>query len=175
MLARNARVWGGRVRWNDGLGSLFDLGTLPASPGLADYALVLDAAPAGVFELMVHPVRDASAVAGLTYSFENEDTDYRNGVDAHVEWSLSQFVNESMHVGLVGYFLQQVSGDSGAGAVLGDFKSRVAAVGPQVGVFFPVGRQKAYANLKGYWEFDAKNRIEGWNVWLTVSLPLSGW
>ncbi|HEY0973768.1 MAG TPA: ChbG/HpnK family deacetylase [Solimonas sp.] len=66
MLARNARVWRGRVRWNDGLGSLFDLGTLPADPALSDYARVLTAAPAGVFELMVHPVRGAAAVDGLT-------------------------------------------------------------------------------------------------------------
>ena len=118
--------------------------------------------------------REFSAVAGLTYSFENEDTDHRNDIDAHLEWSLSQFVNGSMHLGVVGYFYHQVSGDSGAGAVLGGFESRVAGVGPQLGLIFPVGRQKAYANLKGHWEFDAKNRIEGWNVWLTVSLPLAG-
>ena len=27
-------------------------------------------------------------------------------------------------------------------------------------------------NPKGYHEFDAKNRLEGWNVWLTVAIPL---
>jgi hypothetical protein len=49
----------------------------------------------------------------------------------------------------------------GSGAVLGDFKSRVSAVGPQIGYFFPVESQKWYANLKGYYEFDAQNRLEG--------------
>ena len=116
--------------------------------------------------------RELSAVLGFTYNFKNPDTDYQNGVDAHLDWAASQFLSEQWQVGLVGYFYHQVSGDSGAGAVLGDFKSRVYAVGPQVGYFFPVGGSKWYLNLKGFYEFEAKNRPEGWNVWLTVSLPL---
>ena len=81
---------------------------------------------------------------GFTYNFKNPDTDYQNGVDAHLDWAASQFLSEQWQVGLVGYFYQQVSGDSGAGAVLGDFKSRVYAIGPQVGYFFPVGGSKWY-------------------------------
>jgi len=29
---------------------------------------------------------------------------------------------------------------------------------------------QGYLNLKGYWEFAAKNRAEGWNLWLTFSI-----
>ena len=43
----------------------------------------------------------------------------------------------------------------------------------QVGHFFPVGKQKGYVNLKAYWEFAAQNRAEGWNLWVSVALPLS--
>lgn len=107
-----------------------------------------------------------SAVLGLTHNWENNDTNYKNGTDAHLDWATSQFFNEQFHAGLVGYFYNQMSGDSGSGAVLGDFKSRVSALGPQVGYFFPVGGQKWYLNFKGYYEFDAKNRPEGWNIWL---------
>jgi hypothetical protein len=71
------------------------------------------------------------------------------------------------------YAYQQLSGDSGAGAALGAFKSRVFAIGPQVGYFFPVDKEKGYVNLKGYWEFAAENRAEGWNVWLSLALPLA--
>lgn len=66
MLRRNVRRWQGRVSWNAGMGSLFDLGAMPAQPTLADYRRVLEAAGEGVFELMVHPVPDAEAVRGLT-------------------------------------------------------------------------------------------------------------
>ncbi|MEJ8822629.1 transporter [Variovorax humicola] len=118
--------------------------------------------------------REFSIVGGLTYNFENTDTHYQNGVDAHVDWAASQFLSEQVHVGLVGYFYDQLTGDSGSGATLGPFKSRVAAVGPQVGYFFPIGAQKGYLNLKAYWEFAAENRAKGWNVWLTLALPLSG-
>ena len=116
--------------------------------------------------------REFSAVAGVTYNFENHDTNYRNGVDGHIDWAASQFFSERLHAGLVGYFYRQLSGDSGSGARLGDFNSRTNAIGPQVGYFFPFGRSKGYVNLKGYWEFDAAHRTEGWNVWLTVGLPL---
>lgn len=113
-----------------------------------------------------------SATAGLTYNFENPDTDYRNGVDFHLDWGVSQFLSEQLHVGLVGYSYYQLSGDSGAGARLGAFKSQVFGIGPQVGYMFLVGGRPAYLNLKGYHEFGAKNRTEGWNAWLTLALPI---
>jgi len=116
--------------------------------------------------------REFSAVLGATYNFENPDTNYQNGIDMHLDWGASQFLSEQTHIGLVGYFYHQVTGDSGSGAVLGDFKSRVNAIGPQLGYLFPMGKKQAYLNLKGYWEFDAENRPEGWNMWLTLSLPL---
>jgi len=113
-----------------------------------------------------------SIVGGLTFNGENNDTDYRNGIDAHIDWAASQFLSEQVHIGLVGYFYHQLTGDSGSGARLGDFKSSVSGIGPQIGYFFPVGKEKGYVNLKGYWEFDAKNRAEGWNLWLSLALPL---
>lgn len=118
--------------------------------------------------------RELSVVAGLTYNFENHDTHYRNGIDSHIDWALSQFFNEQFHAGVAGYVYNQLSGDSGSGAVLGDFHSRANGVGPQAGYFFPFGAGKGYVNLKGFWEFEAAHRVEGWNVWLTVALPLGG-
>ncbi|MGH8863303.1 MAG: SphA family protein [Burkholderiales bacterium] len=113
-----------------------------------------------------------SAVLGFTHNFENSDTDYQNGLDGHLDWAASQFLSERLHLGVAGYFYEQLSGDSGTGATLGDFKSKVSAIGPQVGYFLDVGGQKWYANLKGFYEFDAENRPEGWNIWLAVAIPL---
>jgi hypothetical protein len=112
-----------------------------------------------------------SVVAGVTYNFKNSDTQYKNGVSGHIDWAASHFVTAQTHVGLVGYVYNQLSGDSGSGAVLGDFKSRVSAIGPQVGYFFPIGGKKWYVNVKGYWEFNANNRPEGWNVWTSLVIP----
>jgi len=115
---------------------------------------------------------EASAVVGFTHNWRNPDTDYKNGVDGHLDWAASQFLSEQFHIGLVGYVYRQLTGDSGSGAVLGDFKSQVSAVGPQAGYFLKVGDQQWYLNLKGYREFDAKHRLEGWNMWLTLAIPL---
>lgn len=114
--------------------------------------------------------REFSAVLGFTYNFENPDTNYQNGIDAHIDWAASQFLNEHLHVGVVGYFFNQITDDSGEGARLGGFRSRVAGIGPQIGYKFDVNDKVAgYVNLKGYWEFAAKNRPEGWNVWLSLA------
>lgn len=118
--------------------------------------------------------RELSAVLGLTYNFENTDTHYKNGIDSHLDWAASQFLSANWQVGVAGYVYYQLSGDSGSGAKLGPFKSRVAAVGPEVGYAFTIGGLPAYANLRGYWESWAQNRLEGYAVYATVVIPLGG-
>ena len=59
----------------------------------------------------------------------------------------------------------------GRDAVLGAFESRVFGIGPHLGYIFPLGSgHQGYLNLKGYWEFEADRRAEGWNTWLTFSI-----
>jgi hypothetical protein len=111
-----------------------------------------------------------SAVAGFTYNFKNQDTQYQNGIDFHVDWGASQFLSKQVFVGLVGYAYQQITDDSGQNPILGGFRSRVLGIGPQIGYLFPVGDMQGYLNLKGYGEFDAANRPSGWNTWLTFSI-----
>jgi hypothetical protein len=113
---------------------------------------------------------EMSAVAGFTYNFTNPYLDYQNGIDVHLDWGLSKFISKEVHVGLVGYAYQQLTGDSGDGATFGDFKSRVFAIGPQIGFLFPVGDMQGYLNVKGYKEFSAENRAEGWNAWVTFAI-----
>src|SRR5471030_2070156 len=111
-----------------------------------------------------------SAVVGATYNLQNQSTQYQNGVDLHLDWAASQFVTEQIHIGLVGYVYDQVTPDIGALPVQGGFQSSIAAAGPQVGYLFPLGKMQGYLNLKGYKEFAAVNRPEGWNVWLTFAI-----
>jgi hypothetical protein len=115
--------------------------------------------------------QEFSAVLGFTYNFENADTRYQNGVDAHLDFAASHFVSPACHVGVAGYVYVQLTGDSGEGATLGDFKSQVMGFGPQAGWF--IGERKWYLNLKGYYEYNARNRPRGWNAWLTLAIPLT--
>jgi hypothetical protein len=111
-----------------------------------------------------------SAVAGFTYNFKNQDTQYQNGIDFHIDWGASQFLSKQVFVGLVGYAYQQITDDFGQHPILGGFRSRVVGFGPQIGYLFPVRDMQGYLNLKGYGEFDAANRPSGWNTWLTFSI-----
>ncbi|WP_349644050.1 transporter [Bradyrhizobium sp. C9] len=118
--------------------------------------------------------REFSVLAGVTYNGKNNDLQYQNGIDFHVDWGLSQFVAKNVHVGVAGYYFQQITGDSGTGAKLGDFKGRVAGIGPQVGFIFPVGEgYQGYLNVRGYKDFAAENRAEGWTAWVTFQLSTS--
>jgi hypothetical protein len=50
-------------------------------------------------------------------------------------------------------------------------------MGPQFGYIFPVAGKQGFLGLKSYFEFDAKNRPDGWNTWLTFAIsdaPPSG-
>jgi hypothetical protein len=111
-----------------------------------------------------------TAVSGLTYNFKNPQTDYQNGIDWHVDLEASRFLTKQFYVGAVGYSFNQLTGDSGSGATLGTYISRISAVGPEVGVLFPVAGMQGSLNLRGYWEFAAQNRASGLNTWLVFSI-----
>ena len=169
------------LRWNAGVHNFmtYMTGDVPVgaydSTRLANLGIGHGAVDGGVGYTYFNPKtgHEFSVVTGLTGNFENPTTHYQNGLDFHVDWGASQFLSKQLHVGLVGYDYEQVTGDSGPGARLGSFKSRVNAIGPQIGYLFPVGDMQGYLNLKGYKEFAAENRTEGWNAWLTFSISPS--
>ena len=89
----------------------------------------------------------------------------------HLDLGASQFLTKQLQVGLVGYWYNQLSCDSGAGDRVGCFESRVAGIGPQIGYIIPISNEyQGYINLKGYREFAAEHRADGWNVWLTFAI-----
>jgi hypothetical protein len=170
----------GTLKWNDGKNNymLFAMAGIPTGAyrlgRLANVSVnhgSIDGGGAYTY-LDQEKGHELSITAGVTYNFENTDTHYRNGVDSHIDWGLAQFLSENSLIGLVGYYYYQLTGDSGSGATLGDFKARVGGIGPQAGYFFPFAGQKAYVNLKAYWEFDAVHRADGWNFWVTLGIPL---
>lgn len=113
-----------------------------------------------------------SSVVGATYNWMNNQTNYKNGIDSHLDWSVSQFLSQNWQVGIAGYVYYQLTADSGSGDRVGAFKSQVAAIGPQIGYLFNIGKKQAYINLRAYKEFWAQNRVEGYAMISTISIPL---
>jgi hypothetical protein len=166
------------LKWNAGVHNFmtYVTGDIPvgnySSTSIANLGLGHGAIDGGGGYTYFNPAtgHEFSAVAGFTYNFKNQTTQYQSGVDFHLDWGASQFLSKQFFVGLVGYAYDQVSADSGSGDKLGAFESRVFAVGPQIGYIFPIAGKQGYLGLKSYFEFEAKNRPEGWNTWLTFSI-----
>jgi len=114
----------------------------------------------------------ASAALGMTYNFTNPETDYRSGIDAHLDVSAMMPLSASWRAGLSGYVYYQLTGDGGSGNACGPCKSRVAGVGPQVNYAFGAAGPSWSANLRGYYEFWARNRLQGYAVFASLSIPL---
>lgn len=115
---------------------------------------------------------EASAAVGLTFNGENPDTDYKTGTEFHAEGVLMKHVSRDLAFGIGGYYYQQVTGDSGAGAVLGSFKGEVTAIGPSVTYNFKLGQTPVSTSFRWFHEFNAKNRTEGDAIFFTAALPL---
>ena len=115
---------------------------------------------------------DVSGAAGVTFNGENSATDYKTGTEFHLEGAVTKFLSKDLTIGLVGYYYKQLTGDSGSGARLGDFKGEVAAVGGTLGYNFQLGVLPVSARLKYFHEFAAENRLEGDAGFFTVSMPL---
>ncbi len=127
--------------------------------------------PMGAFTYLNENIGlELSAAAGITFNFENSDTDYQSGDEFHLELAVIQHLSSKFHLGLVGYLYDQLNGDSGSGAP-DDYKGQVYAWGPVIGATIPLW-QKHNLFLKGryYNEFDAENRMEGEVYLFTASV-----
>ncbi len=114
--------------------------------------------------------RDFSFNIGHIYNTENDDTDYQTGRELHVDVVFNQFISETFAVGLHGFYLKQITGDSGSGAILGDFKTEAAGVGPALLWSTKIGDQDVSFIAKWLHEFHAENRLEGDHVFLSFAL-----
>ena len=158
------------LRWNSGVNNYmtYVAGDVPvgdySSSSLSNVGIGHGAIDGGGGYTYFNPQtgHELSGVLGLTYNLLNPSTQYQNGVDLHFDWGASQFLTKQIQVGLVGYAYKDIGCDSGSGDHVGCFQSQVLGIGPQIGLFFPVGGMQGYLNIKAYGEFDASDRPSGW-------------
>jgi len=174
-----------------GLGDVFAEGTW--SWHLKQFDIALGAgvwAPTGDFS-MINPTRAGNGywtemlTAGATwypdeakkwslsvlnrYEFnqKQEDTNITPGQAYTVEGGICYGVSKTVDVGAIGYYQQQVTGDTGGIAAMHRENGRVAGIGPEISAFFPsstFGVSVRYA-----YEFLAESRLQGHTVTLTLT------
>jgi hypothetical protein len=113
---------------------------------------------------------EISVVPGIMVNTENPATDYTTGVEFHMDWMVNQFFSETFAVGVHGYVYRQISGDSGSGAILGDFKGESNGIGPALMWVPVIGKTPVKVVAQAMFEFGAKRRFEGTYGQLQVAL-----
>jgi hypothetical protein len=146
----------------------YDLGRL-SNVSLNYWALDVTAAGTWLFP---DSQIELSGATGFTFNDKNDDTEYETGTEFHLEAAAHYQFSPSFSAGLNAYYYEQVSGDSGEGAVLGSLKGKVAAIGPGLSGTIMVGSAPVSVSFRYYHEFSAKNRLEGDAAWLTFTVPL---
>ncbi|SIQ33899.1 Uncharacterized conserved protein [Rhizobium sp. RU35A] len=108
---------------------------------------------------------EIGTTARLIFNTKNTDTDYRSGtelvIDYAVGWNFGPW-----RLGAVGYYLQQLTDDTGPGAAADGHRGRGFAIGPSVTYTFNPGLQ-----VSASWQHDlvAENRAQGDTVWVNFA------
>ena len=113
--------------------------------------------------------QDYSINIGYNYNTKNPDTHYQTGEEVHIDYMINQFFSESIAIGIHGFYLEQVGGDSGSGATLGSFKAEAAGIGPAV-----LWNKKAFGQeisfiAKWLHEYHAERRLEGDHIFASFA------
>lgn len=104
---------------------------------------------------------EVSLIPGILFNTENTDTDYKTGNEFHMDFMMNQFLAKSFALGAQGYYYKQLTGDSGDGAKLGDFRGESYGFGPAL-LWVP-GCGGGKLSLIGKWLFDShcEKRLKG--------------
>jgi hypothetical protein len=96
---------------------------------------------------------------------EQDHTHVTPGNMATLEWGFSKSVAPGVDVGLIGYYQQQITEDSGS--VASHDLSHVVGVGPEVSVLW--AKLGLFTSLRYVYEADVKDRPQGHTITLTLT------
>jgi hypothetical protein len=111
-----------------------------------------------------------SGAAAFEINTENHATDYLSGDDFDLDWSVAKQITQRFNIGLAGYYLQEVTGDSGPGAILGSNQASVWAFGPAVNYVAIFGHTPVNLLAKWTHEIQATRTFQGNTVTVAASL-----
>jgi len=111
---------------------------------------------------------EVTLYTGVDFNLENKDMDYTSGTSLHLDLTVAQHLPLAggfIGVGANGFYYLQISGDSGADALLGDFEGKTVGVGPVISYVRQMGKTQLLAELKWLPELDVDKRMKGDYVW----------
>jgi len=112
---------------------------------------------------------ETSVFVGADFNTENGATDYSSGTQFHVDGTVARhlpLLGGLAGLGVTGYDDDQVTGDSGSGATLGNFKGMTTGVGPALSYAGKLGTHDTVVEIKWLHEVETRNRLESDIFWL---------
>jgi len=116
---------------------------------------------------------EVSAFAGMDFNTENKATDYRSGTQFHLDLTAAEHLplfGGFIGVGANGFYYEQITGDSGSGARLGDFKGRTYGIGPVLSYAAKIWKKDLVAEVKWLPEQGVEKRLGGDYIWFKLAL-----
>ncbi|MCM2292683.1 transporter [Allorhizobium sp. BGMRC 0089] len=101
----------------------------------------------------------------MIFNTRNNDTDYKTGTEIDLDYAVGWNINQ-WRVGAVGYYLQQISDDTGPTAPANGNRGKGLGLGPSLNYSFKTGQQLGVS-----WVHDvvAENRPQGDTLWLNFA------
>ena len=104
---------------------------------------------------------------------ENQATDYQSGASFHLDGTVAQHLplfGGYVGAGAEGFVYEQITGDSGSGATLGDFEGHTYGVGPVLSYAHKIGKVDFAGEVKWLPEVDVQKRLKGDYVWVKLGI-----
>ena len=116
---------------------------------------------------------EISATAGFDFNTINNETDYQSGDVFHIDATLAEhlpfFGYGIIGIGANAFYWKQVNGDSGSGAELGPFETKMIGIGPVLSYISPpIGGHILVAEVKWLPQIETSNTLKGDYVWFKV-------
>ena len=141
-----------------------------ANPGLNVWTVT---PTVGYTKLFKEGTLEFSALGGVEFYTENDATDYQNGEIFRLDLFLMKRYKSGWGVGLVGGWIEQLSGDEGGlvTEITDGFKGRAFGLGPAFSYTYKTKAENQFDfNFRWVPEFGVENRFEGGGVLFTVGL-----
>jgi hypothetical protein len=116
---------------------------------------------------------EVTAFAAFDINTENEATHYQSGASFHLDGTVAQhfpLFGGFAGVGAEGFIYDQITGDSGSGAVLGDFEGHAVGVGPVLSYARKIGKVDFAGEVKWLHEVDVSKRLQGDYIWVKLGI-----
>jgi hypothetical protein len=116
---------------------------------------------------------ELSAYAGMDFNTENNKTDYRTGTQFHLDFTVAEHLplfGGVIGAGANGFYYQQITGDGGSGARLGDFKGHTLGIGPVLSYATKIWKKDIVAEVKWLPEMGVEKRLKGDSVWFKLGM-----